>query len=74
MATLINQAEIERLVLKTLQEDMDVALDRATDRVLKEMADTVRRNVAARMIALVSSEYNVEYNHDELRIRVRIES
>ena len=74
MATLINQIEVEKLTLQVLTEDMNKALDIATKKVVSELENTIRRNVAARMIAAVSSEYALEYFRNELRISVRIDN
>jgi predicted DNA binding CopG/RHH family protein len=72
MAKLINEKEVEKLTLQVITEDMNKALDIATKKVISELENTIRRNVAARMIAAVSSEYAFEYFRNELRISVRI--
>jgi len=74
MATLINNVELERIVSKVLEDDMNKCLDETVAKVISELHDRVRVKVAARMIALCSSDYNMEYLRNELRISVKINS
>ena len=71
MSNLITPESIEKLTAKVIQEDMNDALEIITQRVIAQMEDTVRANVAARMIALVRSDYNIRYDQRELLIRVK---
>ena len=72
--TLINDLAIETLILETLKEDMNTTLNIVTAKVVKEIESTVKRNVAARMIGMISSEYSVEYVRNELRVHIKLES
>ena len=71
MATLINKLELEKIVAKVLEEDMNECLEKVTAKVVSELHDTVKANVAARMIALCRTDYDMRYMRDELSIRVQ---
>lgn len=72
MASYINNDEIQRQVLKVLKDDMNECLEATTNKVVADMKEKVRANVAARMIALIQSDYNMRYMQGELRIFVKI--
>lgn len=72
MATLIDDETIQKYVLEVLTKDMTDTLDIVTDQVIERMKATVKANVAARMIALVQSDYSMQYDRHELIIKVKI--
>lgn len=74
MANLINEKAVEEAICKVLEEDMNECLDITTKKVIAELENKVRANVAARLIALVQSDYSMEYLSNELRIYVRMET
>ncbi len=74
MSNLINQNEVHKLIAEVLEQDMNNTLEAVTNEVINKLKDTVKRNVAARMIALASSEYSLEYRSSELRIKVKLET
>lgn len=74
MANLINEEEIPKIILKVLEEDMNKSLEIITTKVIKELENTVRANVAARMIAMTQSDYSLKYDRNELCIRVKMET
>lgn len=74
MATLINQEALEECICKVLEEDMNECLNRITKQVIDKMHDTVKANVAARLIALAQSDYSMEYMRNELRISVQFKT
>lgn len=74
MANLINEKAIEECICKVLEEDMNECLERITKQVIDKMHDTVKANVAARMIALAQSDYSIEYMRNELRILVNFKT
>lgn len=71
MGTLINNLELEKIVAKVIEDDMNESLEIVTAKVVSELRDTVRANVAARMIALCRSDYNMKYDKNELYIKVQ---
>lgn len=71
MGTLINNLELEKIVAKVIEDDMNESLEIVTAKVVSELQDTVRANVAARMIALCRSNYNMKYDKNELYIKVQ---
>lgn len=74
MANLINKLELEKMVAKVLEDDMNECLEKTTAKVISELHDKVKANVAARMIALCQSDYNLMYMQDELNIRVQFKT
>ncbi len=72
MAELINHKALEETVKRVLEEDMNKALEATTKKVVAELEETIRRNVAARMIAMAGSHYSMEYMRGELHIKVKI--
>lgn len=73
MASIINQQEIDRAVSTLLKAELDIALNNAVEDALSKIRPQVREAVAAKIISIVGGEYNLQYNHGELVVRVKIE-
>ena len=73
MAKFINDETIKTLVEEVLAKDMNEVLEQVTDKVLAEVRTKVKEKVAARMIAVAGSEYNLYYQQHELVVKVKID-
>ena len=72
--SLISPAAVEKMIAETLSVDMNKCLDKAVDDVIDKLKEQVRTKVAARMIALAKSDYNIVYMRNELIIKVKMET
>ncbi len=72
MSKYFNHDQLQKAVLEILSKDMNECLDATVDKVVADMKSKVRANVAARMIALVQSDYSMEYMRGELRVTVKV--
>lgn len=72
MAQIINHDVLKQTIAKVVEKDMNDALEAATKEVVVKLEEKIKRAVAARMIAMAGSHYNLEYMRNELHIRVKI--
>ena len=73
MANFINQEALNKELKKLLEDDLNGILETTVEKVLTDFKGEIKRKVAARMISLLESDYNVMMNHGELRIMVKLD-
>ena len=72
MSTIINKTAIDKMVDAAIQDELNESLDYAVDKTIEAFKPKIRERIAAKVITLIQSDYNVEYMNNELKIGVRI--
>ena len=71
--SLLDEKAVRSMVAHSVEKDINDLLDKAVEETLTALKSKVRQRVASRIMAKITSEYDIEWDRQNMLIRVKIQ-